>query len=121
MTSDAARDSLSELASGGPGRLPEADADALAALLGDLGAWRLSLSADMGSLASAVELQATGVVDQVVDGARADLAAFAERAQRRAGQGLPQSADRLGDGAPVLPLRRRAGVARAGGRAAISG
>jgi hypothetical protein len=79
---------------------PDADeaADRIILLLDDLTRTRLGLSADLGVLASAVELRAFDVADEVVDGTRADLQALADR--------LAERADASGDPCPVVPLRR---------------
>jgi hypothetical protein len=55
------------------------DLRTLDSLLGQIGELRLSLAADMGLLASAVELEAYDIATEVVDGERDDLAAFAGR------------------------------------------
>lgn len=82
---------------------PGPDPVQMGALLDDIGALRLSLSVDMDVLASAVELRAYDVAAEVVDGDRADLAAFRDRASAR----LSSVA---GTPAPPAPVRR--GVVR---------
>ncbi len=55
---------------------------ALDALLGELGALRLTLGTDLSLAAGAVEEGADGLAGALVQGDRADLAAFEQRALR---------------------------------------
>lgn len=108
MTHDATHDELARLLRWRP-RPPADAADPgpdpvqMGALLDEIGALRLSLSVDMDVLASAVELRAYDVAAEVVDGDRADLAAFRDRASARL-------SSVTGTPAPPAPVRR--GVVR---------
>ncbi|MFP5220176.1 MAG: hypothetical protein ACLGIG_10655 [Actinomycetes bacterium] len=113
MTHDATHDPLARLlrwrprppadAAGRPDVPHSPDAVQLGALLDDIGSLRLSLSVDMDVLASAVDLRAYEVASEVVDGERADLAAFVDRAAARL-------ASHDACQAPPAPVRR--GVVR---------
>ncbi|HWH29951.1 MAG TPA: hypothetical protein VNU26_13515 [Mycobacteriales bacterium] len=107
MAHDATHDDLAGLrrwrprspgdAAGAPAAGCAPDPVQMGALLDDIGALRLSLSVDMDVLASAVDLRAYDVAAEVVDGERADLAAFSDRASARL------SADAARD-APPAPV-----------------
>lgn len=79
-----------------------ADADDVRELLGELRDLRLGLAADLGLVASAVELDAPDIAAQVVDGRRADLAELSERLLSRTGPGRLRRPGRLGPAAPAL-------------------
>lgn len=84
MTHDAPDSELARLLAWRPRQPADAAGPAeLASLLEDLGSLRLSLSADMGLLASAVEMKAYDIAAEVVEGERHDLAAFGARAGAR--------------------------------------
>ena len=85
MSSDARRDDL------------PSDAAAVGAVLDQLGALRLRLSADLGVVASAVELGEHAIAAEVLDGVRDDLAGFvaAAGAEARPGQAGASAARRV--------------------------
>lgn len=90
------------------------DAATLGALLDDLSELRLGLAADMGLLASAVEMRAYDIAAEVVDGGRDDLGAFASRsgALLRPEPSADPTAPSVAD--PVAaPARRRSWLLRA--------
>lgn len=81
MTHDAPDSELARLLAWRPRQPADAAGPAeLASLLEELSSLRLSLSADMGLIASAVEMQAYDIAAEVVEGERHDLAAFGARA-----------------------------------------
>lgn len=97
----------SEAAPGRGPRVPE-----LSALLGEIDALRLALSADLGAAASAVEVEAYDVARDVVAGGQDDLAAFSVRARHHLAAEPEADAGDSEAGADPVSSRIRAGRGR---------